>query len=262
MITKSKTDPNKLNFFTLFGELRKEEEEVFDIKICQEIEGQEKVELSFTMTKQDILSTIRLYVIADKRICGSRDIEAVISESIDGGAEMIQYRDKESDDNRFLQTASKLQAICKSRNIPFIVNDRVEIALEINADGVHVGQEDMPLVEVRKRVDPGKIIGVSATSIPQAIQAEKNGADYIGIGPIFDTLSKKTDEPLGLDIIRESKQRLNIPFFAIGGINLDNLDVLIQAGGNRIAVISAVISSDDIISVTEKLKVKMKTSLK
>ena len=212
------------------------------------------------MNKRELLSTIRLYVIADKRICGSRDIEAMVSESIAGGAEMIQYRDKESDDHVFLETASKLQAICKSRNIPFIINDRVEIALEINADGVHVGQEDIPLTVARKRLDPEKIVGVSATSIKQAIQAEKNGADYIGIGPIFDTLSKEIEKPIGMDIITAAESRLRIPFFAIGGINMSNLDELIQAGGSRIAVISAVILSDDIRSSAQKLRAKLKTA--
>ncbi len=184
----------------------------------------------------------------------------MVSESIAGGAEMIQYRDKESDDHVFLETASKLQAICKSRNIPFIINDRVEIALEINADGVHVGQEDIPLTVARKRLDPEKIVGVSATSIKQAIQAEKNGADYIGIGPIFDTLSKEIEKPIGMDIITAAESRLRIPFFAIGGINMSNLDELIQAGGSRIAVISAVILSDDIRSSAQKLRAKLKTA--
>ena len=214
--------------------------------------------MSFTMTKQELLSSIQLYVIADKGICGCRGIKAVVSESIDGGAEMIQYRDKESDDNNFLQTALKLQAICKVRNIPFIVNDRVEIALRIDADGVHVGQEDMSLSEVRRKLSPEKIIGVSATSIQQAEEAEGNGADYIGIGPIFDTLSKEILNPIGLGVIREAKVRLKIPFYAIGGINLNNLDKLIQAGGRRIAVISAVILSNDIKSAAAKLLEKLK----
>jgi thiamine-phosphate pyrophosphorylase len=214
--------------------------------------------MKFSMTKQELLSSIQLYVIADKRICGNRDIESVVSESINGGAEMIQYRDKESDDNRFLKTASQLQAICKARNIPFIVNDRVEIAVKIDADGVHVGQEDMPLFEVRKKVSPDKIIGVSATSIQQVKEAEENGTDYIGIGPIFNTLSKEIKEPVGLEIIREAKACLKIPFYAIGGINLDNLDSLIQTGVSRIAVISAIILSDDIKSTTAKLLDKLK----
>ena len=203
-------------------------------------------------------SEIQLYVIADKEICGNRDIEEVVSRSIDGGAEMIQYRDKESDDNLFLKTASKLQAICKVRNIPFIVNDRVEIAIKIYADGVHVGQEDIPLVEARRKLGPDKIIGVSATSIQQAMKAEEEGADYVGVGPIFDTRSKEIEKPIGLDIITAVKNRLKIPFFAIGGINLNNLDELIHAGGRRIAVISAVILSDDIKSAAARLLEKLK----
>ncbi len=212
------------------------------------------------MSKKDLLSKIHLYVIADKKTCGNRDIEDVVSRSIEGGAEMIQYRDKESDDDSFLETALKLQAVCKSENIPFIVNDRIEIALRIDADGVHVGQEDMFLSEVRRKLSPEKIIGVSATSIQQAKEAEGNGADYIGIGPIFATLSKEIKEPVGLGMVREARVRLKIPFYTIGGISLSNIDSLIQAGARRIAVISAIILSDDIKSATAKLLEKLKSS--
>ncbi|MFH1336053.1 MAG: thiamine phosphate synthase [Candidatus Zixiibacteriota bacterium] len=212
------------------------------------------------MNKKELLSKIQLYVIADKEICGKMDIEEVVTQAIEGGAEMVQYRDKESDDDNFLETAAKLQAICNANNIPFIVNDRVEIAKKMDADGVHVGQEDMPLAEVKRKLNPAKIIGVSATSIEQAMEAERGGADYVGVGPIFDTSSKKIDKPLGLDLIRETKDNLSIPFFAIGGINLNNLDGLILAGGIRIAVISALVLSNNVkFSAAELLK-KLKTA--
>jgi thiamine-phosphate pyrophosphorylase len=157
------------------------------------------------MDKKELLAKIQLYVIADKEICGKRDIEEIVTQAIEGGAEMIQYRDKESDDDNFLAAALKLQTVCKAKNIPFIVNDRVEIAKKMGADGVHVGQEDMPLAGVKRKLNPTKIIGVSAVSIEQAMEAEKEGADYIGVGPIFDTSSKKIDKPLGLDLIRKTK---------------------------------------------------------
>jgi thiamine-phosphate pyrophosphorylase len=211
------------------------------------------------MNKKELLSKIQLYVIADKGICGNRDIAEVVMQTIKSGAEMVQYRDKESDDDYFLKTASQLQEICKANVVPFIVNDRVEIAKKIDADGVHVGQEDMPLARVKSEMNPSKIIGVSALTIEQAKEAERGGADYVGVGPIFDTSSKKTGKPLGLDLIRKAKDKLSIPFFAIGGINLTNLDALILAGGSRIAVISALILSDDIESSTSSLLKKLKT---
>ena len=213
------------------------------------------------MNKKELLSKIQLYVIADREICGERDIEEVIKQAIEGGAEMVQYRDKESNDQNFLETALKLKSICKARNVPFIVNDRVEIAIEMDADGVHVGQEDMPLAEVKKRMNPSKITGVSALTIEQAMKAEREGADYVGVGPIFDTSSKKIDRPLGLDLIRKSKDSLSIPFFAIGGINSSNLDDLIRAGGKRIAVISALVLSSNVKTSTSELLKKLKAVL-
>jgi thiamine-phosphate pyrophosphorylase len=212
------------------------------------------------INRQELLSKIQLYVIADKKVCDNRDIEEVVWQAIDGGAQMIQYRDKESDDDNFFYVASKLNTICRSRNIPLIINDRVEIALKLNADGVHLGQEDMPIKRAKELLGLEKIIGKSAETIQQAKEAEEGGVDYVGVGPIFHTLSKEINKPIGLDIIRQAKEDLKIPYFLIGGINLDNLDSVIQAGGKRIAVISALVLSDDIKLYAMKLLEKLKTS--
>ena len=209
------------------------------------------------MNKQELLTKIQLYVIADKKTCGDKNIEEVVCRAIEGGAEMIQYRDKESDDANFLKIASKLKDICKETNVPFIINDRVRIALQTDADGVHLGQEDLSIREARGNLGSEKIIGKSARTIQQAKQAEEEGADYVGVGPIFHTLSKQINKPIGLHIIHEAKDTLKIPFFSIGGINLRNLDQVIQAGGKRIAVISAVASSDDVRSSAAKLLEKL-----
>jgi len=210
------------------------------------------------MNKEELLAKVRLYVIADKRICGDKNIEEVVCQAIDGGAEMIQYRDKESDYEDFLKIASKLKDICKEKNIPFIINDRVIIALKTDADGVHLGQEDLSIKEAREILGSEKIIGKSAETIQQAKEAEEEGADYVGVGPIFDTLSKQIKKPAGPGIIREAKDSLEIPFFSIGGINLTNVDRIVQAGGKRIAVISAVVSSDDVKSSAAKLLEKLR----
>ena len=196
---------------------------------------------------------MNLYVIADKKICGDRSIEDVVIQAIEGGAEMIQYRDKDSTDGEFLELASVLQNICKDRRVPLIINDRVDIAAYLKADGVHLGQDDLPLQVARKILGPDRIIGISTTNIDQAKEAEKHGADYIGIGPIFDTSTKKIDKPVGLEIIRQAKRFLKIPFFPIGGINLENLDLLIQAGSKRMAVGSAVICANDVKAAARNL---------
>ena len=214
--------------------------------------------MNFAIDKEKLLSKVLLYVIADKKVCGDKNIEEVISQAIDGGAQMIQYRDKESDDEKFFQIASRLKEICTEKNVPFIINDRVIIALKTGADGVHLGQEDLSMKEARGILGSEKILGKSAETIQQAKEAEEEGADYVGIGPIFHTPSKQIKASIGTDIILKTKGILRIPFFAIGGINLNNLDQIVQAGGKRIAVISAIASSDDMKSSAEKLLEKLR----
>lgn len=209
------------------------------------------------MNKKQRLSKVNLYVIADKKICKDRRIEDVVLQAIEGGAEMVQYRDKDSTDRDFLETAAILQNICEKRKIPFIINDRVDIAAFLKVDGIHLGQDDLPLKIARKILGPGKIIGISAENIDQAKEAEKHGADYVGIGPIFDTPTKKIERPIGLEIIRQAKESLKTPFFPIGGINLENLAQVIEAGSQRIAVGSAVICTDDIVSATKNILEKI-----
>jgi len=214
--------------------------------------------MNFAVDKEKLLSKVLLYVIADKKVCGDKNIEEVISQAIDGGAQMIQYRDKESDNEKFFKIASRLKEICTEKNVPFIINDRVIIALKTDADGVHLGQKDLSIKQARGILGSEKILGKSAETIQQAKEAEEEGADYVGIGPIFHTPSKQIKASIGLDIIRKTKGILRIPFFAIGGINLNNLDQIVQAGGKRIAVISAIATSDDMKSSAEKLLEKLR----
>jgi thiamine-phosphate pyrophosphorylase len=209
------------------------------------------------MNKKQKLARVNLYLIADKKICGDKRIEDVVIQTIEGGAQMIQYRDKDSSDREFLETASILQTICENRKIPFTINDRVDIAAYLKADGIHLGQDDLAPRIARKILGQSKIIGVSAKNIEQAKEAEKHGADYVGIGPIFDTLTKKIEKPVGLEIIKQAKKYLKIPFFPIGGINLENLAQVIEAGSERIAVGSAVICTDDIRSATRNILEKI-----
>jgi thiamine-phosphate pyrophosphorylase len=212
------------------------------------------------LDKSELLSKIQLYVIADKKMCGDRNVEDVVRQAIEGGAEMIQYRDKESDDAGFLSMASKLKAICQERGVPFIVNDRADIARQVDADGVHAGQKDLSVSEARQILGPARIIGKSSNTLDQAGRAEKEGADYVGIGPIFDTLSKEIVKPIGLDVVPKVKAILSIPFFLIGGITEENLNQIIEAGGRRIAVISAVVSSDHVTSAAASLLRRLRSS--
>jgi thiamine-phosphate pyrophosphorylase len=210
--------------------------------------------------KEELLSKIQLYVIADKKICGERDVEEVVRQATEGGAQMIQYRDKDSDDADFLSTASRLRAVCREKGVPFIVNDRADIAGEVDADGVHLGQKDLSIREARQMLGSVKIIGKSSNTVDQAQRAEEEGADYAGIGPIFHTLSKEIVGPIGLDVVRQAKDKLRIPFFLIGGITEENIDQIIEAGGRRIAVISAVVLSDEVKAAAARLLKKLKTS--
>jgi thiamine-phosphate pyrophosphorylase len=212
------------------------------------------------MDKKQRLSEVNLYIIADKKICGDRNMQDVVAQAIDGGAEMIQYRDKDSTDGEFLELASVLQDICENSRVPFIINDRVDIAAYLKSDGVHLGQDDLPLQAARKTLGPDKIIGISTTNIDQAKEAEKQGADYVGVGPVFDTSTKKIDRPIGLEMIRQAKKHLKIPFFPIGGVNSENLHQLIEAGCTRMAVGSAVICANDVRAAARDLVEKIQSS--
>jgi thiamine-phosphate pyrophosphorylase len=209
------------------------------------------------MNKKQRLAKVNLCVIADKKICKDRRVEDVVIQAIEGGAQMIQYRDKESSDREFLEIALVLQNICENRKTLFVINDRVDIAAYLKPDGVHLGQDDLPPRIARKILGQSKIIGVSAENIEQAKEAEKHGADYVGIGPIFDTLTKKIEKPVGLEIIKQAQKYLKIPFFPIGGINLENIDQIFHAGSKRVAVGSAVISANDVKTATRNLLQKI-----
>jgi thiamine-phosphate pyrophosphorylase len=211
------------------------------------------------MDKQKLLSSVQLYVIADRKICKEKDIEKAVAEAIDGGAQMIQFRNKESSDDDFLKIASSLRNLCRDKSIPLIINDRVMIAKKIEADGVHVGEEDLSVTEARKILGSNKIIGRTTRNIEQAKSAQDEGADYIGLGPVFYTDSKEIGMPIGVEVVGKVTTVLKIPVFAIGGINLNNLNQLLEAGGKRIAVISSVFLSKDIKSSAEVLLKKLES---
>jgi len=163
----------------------------------------------------------------------------IARQACEGGARIIQYRDKSSSGKDMLRIADKIRAITKKNNSLFIVNDFIDIALISGADGVHLGQDDVPLARAREITPDGFIIGVSTHSLEQAREAEKKGADYIGIGTVFATPTKENYDPIGLSTVKEVFRNVNIPLVAIGGINLKNLGELIEIGVGNIAMVRA-----------------------
>ena len=200
--------------------------------------------------KNDLL----LYAVTDRHWLGDRTLLDVVQESIDGGVTMVQLREKTLEEGKFLQEAKELQALCRTRHIPFLVNDNVQIAKEMDADGVHVGQSDMEALDVRAILGPDKILGVSAQTVEQAILAEKHGADYLGVGAVFPTGSKDDAEDVSYDTLKAICAAVSIPVVAIGGITQDNVAKLAGSGICGVAVISAIYAAKDIKGASAGLK--------
>jgi thiamine-phosphate pyrophosphorylase len=214
---------------------------------------------------------IDLYVLTDQKLSKGRTIEEVVSAAIAGGATAIQFRDKEAGTKELFEQGLRLRQIIHDKSIRrnldergsvlFIINDRVDIAAAVDADGVHLGQADMPIAAARKILGYDKIIGISVSNLEQALAAEQAGADYLGLSPIFTTPTKPdAGTGLGLEFIRQVKQKVQIPLVAIGGINADYIADVIQAGADSVAVVSAVVSADNIETAAKDLVEKIKKS--
>jgi len=188
-----------------------------------------------------------LYLITDRSFLNGRSIASCISEAIEGGVTLIQVREKNISTREFFKVAKEVKEVTNKYNVPLIINDRIDIALAIDADGVHLGQSDMPIEMARKILGKDKIIGISAGSLSEALEAEKNGADYLGIGTVFFTGTKKDiEEPIGLDGLKEIVNNIKIPSVAIGGINKNNCEEVMSSGVNGISLISAILANDNI----------------
>jgi len=199
-------------------------------------------------------SGFHLYVITDHNLSRDRSDEEVVEAAIAGGADIIQLRDKGRTTKELLQEALKLREITRKNGVPFLINDRVDLALAADADGVHLGQNDLPIEYARKLLGNGRIIGVSAQSAEQAVQAERDSADYVAVSAIFSTPTKPDAEALGLESITKIKENVNIPVVAIGGIKEENAARVRKAGADCIAVISAVVSAIDIEEAARNLR--------
>ena len=194
-----------------------------------------------------------LYVIIDPDACAGRDAVGVARLALEGGAEMLQWRDKRRDKGDQLPDAQVVRELCREREALFIVNDHVDLALALDADGVHLGQCDLPVSAARKLALPGFIVGVSTNNVEEARQASAGGASYVAVGSIFPTTSKGIIRPASPERLREVKVVADLPVVAIGGINAGNIDEVLAAGADAVAVISAVCAAEDVRTAAQEL---------
>lgn len=200
--------------------------------------------------KNDLL----LYAITDRSWLNGKTLVSQAELALQGGATILQLREKHLDDATFLQEAKEIQELCRKYGVPFIVNDNVEVALKVGADGIHVGQKDMEAGNVRRLLGPDKILGVSAQTVEQAILAEKNGADYLGVGAVFPTGSKDDADDVSHETLAAICKAVKIPVVAIGGISKHNVLELKGTGICGISVISAIFAQPDICAATRELR--------
>ena len=204
--------------------------------------------------KSRLEESLLLYAVTDRHWLDGRTLYDVVRDSLDGGVTFLQLREKELDDETFLEEAVKLQEMAREYNVPFVINDNVDIAVKMDADGVHVGQSDMEAGNVRALIGPDKILGVSAQTVEQALLAQEKGADYLGVGAVFPTGSKDDADEVSFETLKEICDAVSIPVVAIGGITYENTLELKGSGICGIAVISAIYAQSDIKAASEQLK--------
>ncbi|MBW9223147.1 thiamine phosphate synthase [Methanothermococcus sp. SCGC AD-155-E23] len=193
---------------------------------------------------------LKLYVITDRRF---RDELEGVREALEGGATAIQLRLKGISTREMVEVGRKIREITQDYDALYIVNDRVDVALAVDADGVHVGQNDMP-VEIVKEIAPHLIVGVSASNLREALEGERKGADYIGAGSVFPTRTKEDARLLGLEGLKEIVRNVHIPVVAIGGINHENVREVLKVGVDGVAVISAILGAEDVVEATRRMR--------
>jgi thiamine-phosphate pyrophosphorylase len=195
-----------------------------------------------------------LYAVTDRARLNGRTLAECVADCLRGGATMLQLREKDLVADAFLEEALELKALCSGYGVPFLVNDDVRIAVASGADGVHIGQDDMPVPEARRLLGPDKILGVSAQTVAQAVQAERDGADYLGVGAVFPTGSKPDADSVSRETLKEICAAVSIPVVAIGGINRHNIHELQGSGIRGVAVISALFGESDIENAARLLR--------
>ena len=205
--------------------------------------------------RDKLAESLLLYAVTDRHWLGDRTLYEVVRESLDGGVTFLQLREKDLDDETFFREAVRLRDMAREYGVPFVINDNVDIAVRMDADGVHVGQSDMEAGDVRALIGPDKILGVSAQTVEQAVLAEKRGADYLGVGAVFQTGSKDDADDVSFETLKAICEAVSIPVVAIGGITAENTPQLAGSGICGIAVISAIYGQKDIYKATASLKI-------
>lgn len=207
---------------------------------------------------KSVKEAMLLYAVTDRSWLNGRSLYEDVEKALAGGITCLQLREKNLDFDSFVQEADLLKKLCADWQVPFIINDNVQVAAACKADGIHVGQQDMDACEVRKLVGKDCIIGVSAQTVAQAIAAEKAGADYLGVGAVFPTSTKNDADAVSLETLKAICQAVSIPVAAIGGIHQQNMELLRHTGIDGVAVVSAIFAQTDIRAATEQLKVQTK----
>lgn len=196
---------------------------------------------------------MQLYAVTDRAWTGNKTLYEQIKEALENGVTCVQLREKNLDEASFIEEAKKISALCRQYNTPFIVNDNVNVAIASNADGIHIGQEDMGLKDVREIVGENMIIGISAHTVEEAKFAQENGADYIGIGAVFETSTKNDVDVIPYEKVKSICDAVDIPKVAIGGINAENILKLKGSGIDGVAVVSAIFGAKDIGKAAKEL---------
>lgn len=198
-----------------------------------------------------------LYAVTDRGWTKDKTLYEQVESALKGGVTLVQLREKDLDEDKFIEEAIELKELCHKYNVPLIINDNVEVALKAGADGVHVGIEDTPVSEIRRMVDESFIIGATAKTVEQALNAEKQGADYLGVGAIFPSPTKTNAIRITKEQLNEICNSVNIPAVAIGGISKDNIAYLQGSSANGVALVSAIFAEKNIEEATKELKKKV-----
>ncbi len=200
-----------------------------------------------------------LYLVTDRGLARGRSTLEIVSAAVRGGATVVQLREKDCSTRDFIEQGLAIKEFLKDRGVPLIINDRVDVAQAVKADGVHLGQTDMPLGMAKKILGDSMIIGISAESLQDAVEAENGGADYLGVSPIYATPTKTdTAAPLGLEGLREIRKAVRLPLVGIGGLNRDNAAEVIRSGADGVAVVSAIVAADDPQTAADAIKQTIK----
>ncbi len=197
---------------------------------------------------------LNLYLVTDRHWLANRNLEDDVEKAILGGVTMVQLREKNIDNDSFIELAKKVKQVCNKYKVPFIINDNLEVALAVDSDGIHIGQDDLPASLVRQKIGPNKILGVSAHNLDEAIAAKKAGATYLGAGAMFSTTTKDNTTNLSIEQLQAITKNVDIPVVAIGGINYDNCLSLKNCNLAGIAVVSAIMAATNISEAASNLK--------